>query len=182
MRHLFKHLGRMGFLLCFLAALAEAGPAIPVQETVLGITESTRAKMLAYLARGDIAGAMTLYEAHTGRQAPAWLSNLQLAYRATNQLPGKCQDVARTIHHAFSQLGKSPEYVAFRLQGSSDYMLFELASGKHAPVSRTGYHVAVKLGEIIHDAYTGPLGMKLSDYVLRLQARSEISWMTVPQP
>ena len=147
----------------------------------MAITESTRARLLVYLARGDITGAITMYTAHTGQPAPEWLKNLQVAYSAASQLPGKCQDVARTIHQAFSQLGRAPEYVAFRAQNKG-YMVFEFVDGKQASVSRTGYHVAVKLGEMIHDAYTGPLGMKFSDYLSRLQARDVITWELVATP
>jgi len=147
----------------------------------MAITESTRAKLLAYLARGDIAGAITMYEVHTGQQAPGWLRNLQVAYSAASQLPGKCQDVARAIHQALSQLGKGPEYVAFRVQGQG-YMIFEFADGKQVSVSRTGYHVAVKLGDIIHDAYTGPLGMNLSEYLSRLHAVDPITWELITNP
>lgn len=153
----------------------------PTQATTLAITESTRAKLLAYLARGDIAGAIAMYEVHTGQPAPVWLRNLQVAYGAASQIPGKCQDVARTIHQAFTQLGQRPEYVAFRTERPI-YMVFELTEGKQASVSRAGYHVAVRAGESIYDAYTGPVGMKFDDYLLRLQARITISWEVVSTP
>jgi hypothetical protein len=179
--HFSKILGSFAIALCFLSTPAGAGPVPPTTATAMGITESTRAKLLAYLARGDVAGAITMYEVHTGQQAPGWLRNLQVAYSAANQLPGKCQDVARTIHQALSQLGQRPEYIAFRTEKPA-YMIFELADGKQASVSRAGYHVAVRIGNLIHDAYTGPLGMKLEDYVLRLQARSMISWEVVSTP
>jgi plasmid stabilization system protein ParE len=153
-----------------------------VREAILGATESTRAKLLDYLARGDIAGAISMYEVHTGRQAPSWLKNLQVAYSTASQAPGKCQEVARTIHTALSRLGQNPQYVAFRSRGSSDYIIFEVTNGKQAPVSRTGYHVAVKLGEMIHDAYTGPQGLKLSEYLARIHARNELAWEVVSKP
>jgi hypothetical protein len=54
-----------------------------------------------------------MYEAHTRRQAPDWLRNLQVAYSAASQIPGKRQEVTRIIHTAFSNLGRDPEYVAF---------------------------------------------------------------------
>ncbi len=104
----------LGLIFYLLAKPAGAGPLSSVQEVILTITESTRAKLVACFARGDIAGAVTMYEAHTGRVAPDWLRNLQGAYRVASQIPGKCQEVARIIHTAFSNLGRSPEYIAFR--------------------------------------------------------------------
>ncbi len=67
--------------------------------------ESTRARILAALARGDIAGAISAYEVHTDQRAPEWLRALQTAYSADSQQVGKCQEVARLIHKAYSKLG-----------------------------------------------------------------------------
>lgn len=161
---------------------ARAEPAIPVQEASLAITESTRARLLVYLARGDIAGAIAMYETHTGRVAPIWLKNLQSAYGVASQVSGKCQEVARTIHMAFTHLGKNPEYLASHSRQRNAYMVFELLSGKEVAVSRNGYHVAVRSGELIYDAYTGLVGMKLSDYLARLHAIQGVTWSVVDKP
>ncbi|WP_409014981.1 papain fold toxin domain-containing protein [Archangium sp.] len=152
------------------------------QSSLLGIAESTRLKVLSYLAQGDIAGALAYYEIQTGHQAPVWLWELQVAYSVTNQAAGQCQQVARTLHTAFTKLNQTPQYIAFRANQKEQYMVFEFANGKHAPVSRTGYHVAVRIGDLIYDAYTGPVGMKLSDYVSRLHARLGVRWEEVPKP
>jgi hypothetical protein len=111
-----------------------------------------------------------------------WLTNLQAAYSAANQAAGKCQEVARTIYTAYNRLSQKPEYIAFKASGQVDYMTFDLASGRSAPVTRTGYHVAVKVGDVIHDAYTGPLGIKLQDYLARLHAIHGIDWQIVAAP
>ncbi|WNG51305.1 hypothetical protein F0U60_49630 [Archangium minus] len=153
----------------------------PVQASLLA-ADSIRFKLLAYLARGDIVGAIALYEAETGQPAPAWLMDLQGAYSVANQAAGKCQQVARIIYTAFSKLGQTPQYIAFKANQREQYMVFELANGKDAPVTRSGYHVAVKVGDVIHDAYTGPLGMTLSDYLSRLHARQGVAWEMVSTP
>jgi hypothetical protein len=152
-----------------------------VQASLLSAS-TIQARLLSYLARGDIVGAIAMYEAETGHGAPLWLRNLQGAYSVANQAAGKCQEVARIIHTAFTKLGQTPQYVAFKARNGEEYVLFELATGKDAPVSRTGYHVAVRLGDLIYDAYTGPLGMKLSDYLSRLHARDGINWEVVLKP
>lgn len=156
--------------------LSEAARAVP------SIMESTRARLVAALARGDVSAAIVAYEADTGRQAPAWLANLQTAYSAANQAAGKCQEVARTIYTAYDRLGQKPEYIAFRTRGGIDYMTFDLSNGKNAPVTRTGYHVAVRVGDMVRDAYTGPLGLKLSEYLARLQAIAGVDWRLVEKP
>jgi hypothetical protein len=84
--------------------------------------------------------------------------------------------------HRVQPVGPAPQYVAFTTDEKKPYMVFELAAGKNAAVSHNGYHVAVRLGDLIYDAYTGPLGMKLSDYLSRLHARNGIAWEVVSAP
>ena len=153
----------------------------PVQSIVLAAS-SIQFKAFAYLARGDIAGAIVLYETETGHPAPAWLTELQAAYGIANQAVGRCQQVARSIHAAFSQLEKTPQYIAFKTKGDEAFMVFEFESGKQASVSLNGYHVAVKLGDMIYDAYTGPLGMKMADYLSRLHAIQGVTSEVVTAP
>jgi hypothetical protein len=152
-----------------------------VQSSVLS-ADSIRLRLLAYLARGDIAGAIAMYQVQTGQAAPAWLMDLQGVYGVANQAAGRCQQVARIIHTAFLKLGQTPQYIAFRTDENKPYMVFELANGKDASVSRTGYHGAVRVGDMIHDAYTGPLGMKLSDYLSRLHAQKGVALEVVSTP
>ncbi|HYO53129.1 hypothetical protein [Archangium sp.] len=165
-----------------LVAQASSHVLSKLARAVPTMMESTRARLVAALARGDISAAIVAYEADTGRQAPAWLTNLQTAYSAANQVAGKCQEVARTLYTAYDRLGQKPEYIAFKARSGIDYMTFDLSSGKNAPVTRTGYHVAVKVGDTIRDAYTGPLGLKLSDYLARLHAVAGVDWQIVANP
>jgi hypothetical protein len=152
-----------------------------VQASVLG-ADSIRVKLLECLARGDVAGAIALYEAHTGKVAPAWLMDLQQAYAVTNQAVGKCQQVARIIHTAFTRLGQTPQYVAIRASGKKDYIAFDMASGKSPGITYNGYHVIVKVEDKVYDAYTGPAGMKLTEYLSRLHAEMGVTWKVVSSP
>ncbi len=76
MGHAHKTLWGLAVALCVLTAPAGAGPIRPLPGALRAVTESTRAKLLNHLLRGDIAGAIGMYEVHTGQQAPAWLRNL----------------------------------------------------------------------------------------------------------
>ncbi|WP_375768600.1 hypothetical protein NR798_44130 [Archangium gephyra] len=162
-------------------AASPALAATVVQASVLS-ADSIRFKLVTYLARGDIAGAIVMYEAHTGQAAPAWLMDLQVAYSVANQAAGRCQQVARLIHTAFGKLGQTPQYIAFRTDETKPFMVFELVNGKSPSVSHNAYHVAVRAGDLIYDAYTGPLGMKLSDYLSRLHAQYPVVWEVVVSP
>ncbi|WNG51296.1 hypothetical protein F0U60_49585 [Archangium minus] len=161
---------------------ALAGPPTLPPTHLMAVAESTRLKLLACLARGDIAGAMALYEAHTGRVPPSWLQDLQVAFAVSSQAINKCQEVARTIHTAFLRLGQNPQYVALRAKERYDFMTFDLVSGKSPTVTSNGYHVAVMLEGKVYDAYTGPLGMKLEDYLSRLHAPAGVVWNVVTTP
>ena len=152
------------------------------QSSLLGIAESTRLKLLSYLAQGDIAGALAYYEIQTGHQAPDWLRNLQVAYSVTNQAAGKCQEVARTLHTAFTKLGQTTQYVGIRALQNKDYIAFDMATGKSPGITHNGYHVIVMVEDKVYDAFTGPLGMKLTDYLSRLHAEFGVSWKVMPAP
>lgn len=151
-------------------------------QVVPSIMESTRAKVLAALARGDVAGAIAAYEVHVGSKAPEWLRALQTAFSAKSQEVGKCQEVARILHEAYSRLGRAPEFITFRANASHDYITFDSPGGKALTLTRSGYHAAVRAGDLIYDAYTGPVGMKLSDYLARLNAIEGVTWKIASSP
>ncbi len=144
--------------------------------------ESTRAKVLAALARGDVAGAITAYQVHVGQRAPEWLRALQTAYSTKSQEVGRCQEVARILHTAYSNLGQSPQFIAFKARANADYITFDAPSGRIQTLTHTGYHAAIQTGEIIRDAFTGPTGMKLADYLARLHAIEGVTWEIVKHP
>jgi predicted oxidoreductase len=130
---------------------------------VQGITDSTRAKVLAYLARGELAEAVQAYEVATGLKAPLWLAGSKAAFEASKQAPGMCQSVARSIHAAFTQLGGKPEYV--RLMTVMDetgrragFMVFQMADGRDLRMSERGFHIVVRMKDRIYDAFTVLVG------------------------
>ncbi|MFL5354520.1 papain fold toxin domain-containing protein [Archangium sp.] len=163
-------------------AASPASAVSPVRASVLAGVDSIRLEMMACLVRGDIAGAIALYEAETGQAAPAWLMELQGAYSVANQQAGKCQQVARIIHTAFGKLGQTPQYIAIRALGNKDYIAFDMASGKSPGITYNGYHAAVMIEDRVYDAYTGPMGMKLMDYMSRLHAELGVTWTVVSAP
>jgi hypothetical protein len=117
-------------------------PAIAASQ-VQGITDSARANVLAHLARGELAEAIQAYEVATGLKAPLWLTGFKAAFDSSRQVAGACQDVARSIHSVFTQLGGKPEYV--RLTTVMDetgrragFIVFKMANGRDLQVSGAG--------------------------------------------
>jgi hypothetical protein len=108
--------------------------------------------------------------------------DLQVAYNVANQAAGRCQQVARFIHTAYSKLGQTPQYVAIRALGRKDYIAFDMTSGKSPGITYNGYHVIVKAEDMVYDAYTGPAGMKLTEYLPRLHAEMGVTWKVVSLP
>jgi hypothetical protein len=162
-------------------AATPSSAATWVQSSLLSAS-TIQTRLLACLARGDIVGAIAMYEAETGHEAPLWLRNLEVAYGVASQTAGKCQQVARFIHTAFIKLGQKPEYVAIRALEKREYMVFDMPNGKSPGITRNGYHVIVKVEDMVYDAYTGPLGMKLADYLSRVHAEMGFAWTVVSEP
>ena len=109
------------WLICGLLLVAHPGIAWSAgHPTLLPITggliaalpDSIRLKMLALLAEGDIAGAIALWQVHSGRtDIPKVLEDLQVAFQVTSRALNSCTHVARTIHAGFRHFGGTPEYV-----------------------------------------------------------------------
>ncbi len=155
------------------AWIVEAGPSsAPLRSAVTtAALDSVRIKVVALLAEGNVTGAVEYYLAATGaRHAPHWLQGLQSAFSATNRTAGRCADVARKIHEGFSALGKDPRYLK-AASTESELLAFEVRAGvstSTVQVSNNNYHVAVRVGSRIYDAFTGPQGLTESEYLGRL--------------
>lgn len=162
----------IGVLLCMHSAQA-ALPAPPLGEVLPAITESTRARMLALVAQGNIPAALEMWKLHTGRQAPKVLRTMQSAYEAINQVAGACTRVAKAIHAGIQELGGKAQFLKFTPPGNAPYLGWEARPGvpqSTIQISDTGVHYAVRFKDRIYDAFTGPEGMLLEHYLKRLIA------------
>jgi hypothetical protein len=130
-----------------------------------GLPDSLRVKMLEALTRGDVIGAIGLWRLHTGREGalPRALQAFQEAFNAANRIAGPCERVARDIHEGFKFLGGTPRYARI----SSTQGPFLTWQGR-VLVSDNKLHRAVRYGERIYDAFTGPAGMLESEYRLHM--------------
>jgi hypothetical protein len=150
------------------------------------ITDSARAKVLAHLARGELAQAIHAYEVATGLKAPLWLTGFKAAFDASKQVPGACQGVARSIHAVFTRLGGKPEYVELTTRVSNKkvdvHIVFRLANGRDARVADAGLHVLVRMNGRAYDAYTGASGVPWAEYMSRLGAQVPIIEKVVESP
>jgi hypothetical protein len=123
-----------GWLLVLCVAPQWAHGSVPgiTASQVQGITDSARAQVLAHLARGELAKAVQAYEVATGLKAPLWLTGFKAAFDASKQVPGACQDVARTLHAVFTRLGGKPEYV--RLTSGLSWQEYMSRLGARTPI------------------------------------------------
>lgn len=165
---------------------AHASPPSIIASQVPGMTDSARAKVLAHLARGELAEAIQAYEVATGLKAPLWLTGFKVAFDASKQAPGACQGVARSIHAVFTRLGGKPEYVKLTTRVANERVnvdiVFRLANGKDAHVSNAGLHVLVRMNGRAYDAYTDAAGLPWADYMSRLGALRPIVEEVVESP
>lgn len=176
-----RHYTHIAFVCALLALPVKAQVASAVQSTTSAQvppgTDSEKAHLLALLLKGDIEGAISYWGvAHAGQQAPAWLLVLRTSYEASKQVAGKCQDVARNIHAAVTNLGGKAQFVELKTlnRREAPYIVFRMANGQTRNVSQNGYHVAVRIKDQAYDAYTGPAGLPWRQYISRLEARTRL--------
>lgn len=147
-----------------------AGVPGQLSQFVLQMPDTLRVRVLAALSRGDIAGAIALWELEMGRQAPLWLQAFQNAFSTANQRAGPCVEVAKAIFEGFKRSGADPSFVRFASHGSR-FLGFEMRAGKPGStiqVSELQMHVVVQVKDRLYDAFTGPAGLPVSEYVKRL--------------
>lgn len=168
-------------------AQVHSGP-LRVSAVVTQIAESTRLKMLAAIARGDIEGAITLWTVHTGQQnIPAWLRALQTSFSTENQRAGPCIKVAKSIFEGFKNLGGQPTYLKFASEGTqrgANLLGFEMKAGdarSTIQISENFVHVAVRVENRIYDAFTGPRGLEVAEYMRRLVSPGSITSQAVSE-
>jgi hypothetical protein len=171
-----------------LVAFLTFAPSLPAQATslspptsqvVLGqVPDSIKMRMLAAVVRGDIAGAISLYQLHTGREAvPRALQALQAAFNVSNQIAGRCHQVAKEIHQGLTFLGGKAEYL--RISSTAG----EILSWRgRVLVSNNNLHVAVRHGDRLYDAFTGPAGMVEAEYVAAMMHKGELLLSVVTAP
>jgi hypothetical protein len=148
-------------------------PALVLGSPPLPGDESIRARLKACLLMGDLNCVVTHYLLlkDIGR-VPDWLVAFQNAFAVANQKAGECTKVAKTIHEGLTRLGQNPEFLRFTIRGRAMVMGFdEISNGvliRTHQLSTRGYHVAVRLGDKVIDAYTGPAGLPFREYMARL--------------
>lgn len=163
------------------------GTAGWVSRAVLQMPDTLRTRMMAALARGDLAGAISLWELETGQSAPTWLQAFQNAFSSANQKAGPCIQVAKSVFEGFKQLGNNPSYVRFTAAGSrwgDEFIAFELRAGEprsSIQISINAVHYAVRVGDRIYNAMTGPTGLLVTDYMNRLHSPGSLSSQIVSQ-
>jgi hypothetical protein len=148
-------------------------PTPPLVQLVPAMTESARARFLVMLGQGSLRSALEAWEVHTGRAAPRAAWAMQSAFQKANQVAGACIRVARSIHEGFKSLGIQPAIVRFKPPNETEWLGWEMNAGvpqSTIQISNTGIHIAVKVGERVYDAFTGPSGMPLEEYLKRLCA------------
>ena len=175
------------WLICGLLLVAQPGiawsagqPRLWPTTAVLtaALPDSVRLRMLALLAEGDIAGAIALWQALTGQtDAPKVLQDLQTAFQVTSRALNSCTHVARTIHEGFRHFGGTPEYV--RISSTQGQFL---SWQNRAIMSDNNFHVAVRQGGKIFDAFTGSRGMLEKDYLRNIVMAGEPLINTVASP
>lgn len=156
-----------------------------VREAVLQVPSTLKVRMLAAIARGDLAGAIALWELEMGRRAPQWLTEFQAAFNVANQRAGPCVEIAKSVFEGFRRLGEKPAYVRFNSTGSmrgANFIAWERRAGEPSStfqISVSSYHYAVQVKDRVYDAMTGPTGLTVTEYMTRLKSPGDLSMQVV---
>jgi hypothetical protein len=132
------------------------------------IPNSVAARALVLSARGDFAGASALLIAAGYPNVGAAVLELQWAFDRAQQVAGPCFQVAQRISTAFQQLGRSPVAMQVRTgmaEGPAGRIARQAADGTWVQVSTNGLHAVVESGGRYFDAFTGPQGQTLEQFM-----------------
>ena len=135
-----------------------------------GLADSLTDKFNAALARGDLAEAITIAQAGATPAAAALATKGQQLHNVVggylNRFPlqtNQCEKAAKVVHDIFRYNGLTPQYL--RIANAPGFKFVYLSERYMAP-----QHFAVRLGDRVFDATTGPSGMLYSEYIARLNA------------
>jgi RHS repeat-associated protein len=140
--------------------------------------DSPTTQMFAALARGDVVTALYYFETATGVSAftaQAIIGGLTTALAAELGTPGACPGVAKNAFPLLEKLGVylgglKPVYYKIISTTGGIIGFQKIATDPKSTVqlATNGRHVAVKLGDRIFDALTGPGGMSEAEYLERI--------------
>jgi RHS repeat-associated protein len=133
-----------------------------------GLEDSLTARYNAALAQGNLTEAITIAQAGATPAAAALAAKGQSLYNVVGgylqrfPLPtNQCEKAAKAIHDIFRYNGLAPQYLKINARLNNTYI-----SERYV----TFQHFAVRLGDRVFDASTGPGGMPYAEYVNRLNA------------
>jgi hypothetical protein len=128
------------------------------------------ARVNAALLRGDLTEAITIAQAGATPAAVALATKYQQLYNVVGgylkRFPlnsNQCEKAAKAIHDIFRYNGLSPQYLKITYARGYGFQNIYLSERYVAP-----QHFAVRLGDRVFDATTGPGGTIYSEYLIRL--------------
>ena len=77
-----------------------------------------------------------------------------------------CDTLAKKIAEAFRAAGANPQVI--KIVDRCGAQIFKDNNG--IEFAKTGFHNVVRVGDIIYDAFTGPTGMHIVDYMAKLES------------
>ncbi len=135
----------------------------------LGLIDSLRAKIFTLIARGNFSEAIALAEAGGLAKLVDKLNSLQPTISSLiNKFPVnslKCDKLAKGIYDTFKAIKANPQFLKITDKYGAQ-IFFDKNGVKFA---ETGFHHAVRVGNKVFDALTGPQGMEYSKYVKMLK-------------
>jgi hypothetical protein len=144
------------------------------------LPDSVRLKIFTAMAKGEMEAVGSAYLTHKGlHDAPQWLRAFQNVYTVANRQMGRCKQVAETIYAAFKEFGAKPEYVKIFSTGKD---VEHLSWQSRTVMSNNNFHIAVRYGDRVYDAFTGLRGMLEAEYLAAIHAQGTLKVVVMEAP
>jgi RHS repeat-associated protein len=95
------------------------------------------------------------------RYGPEFVEWLQKLFARNPSTSKNCVNVANKVYDAFQKVGTNPEIIQITDSEGADYFF----NGKGLTFAESGFHQAVRVGDMVYDSITGISGMQYNTYI-----------------
>jgi RHS repeat-associated protein len=131
--------------------------------------QTVPARVLALIAQGNLAEAAAIAEvaglgiAPRIQQTISALNTLTQRYSRTSL---QCDKLAQETSALFKSLNANPQIINITDKAGAQFFI----DNEGVTFAKTGFHQAVRVGNMVYDALTGPAGMEYAQYINKLES------------
>ncbi len=134
-----------------------------------GLIDSASTKVFILLAQGNLNEALVLAEAAGLGIAPKIQQTINGLNTLAQRYPRaslQCDKLAQETFDLFKSINANPQMIRIADKAGAQFFI----DSKGVTFAQSGFHQAVRVGDMVFDALTGPAGMQYSQYINMLQS------------